>query len=62
MGVTRKGGRNIFLGLPSGILEEVSQSKPYTSLSFLHFLSLRHYATSRKVADSIPDEVIGFFN
>jgi hypothetical protein len=24
--------------------------------------SLRHYATSRKVADSIPDEVIGFFN
>jgi hypothetical protein len=24
--------------------------------------SLRHYATSRKVAGSIPDEVIGFFN
>jgi hypothetical protein len=23
---------------------------------------LRHYATSRKVAGSIPDEVIGFFN
>jgi hypothetical protein len=23
---------------------------------------LRHYATSRKVASSIPDEVIGFFN
>jgi hypothetical protein len=23
---------------------------------------LRHYATSRKVADSIPEEVIGFFN
>jgi hypothetical protein len=22
----------------------------------------RHYATNRKVADSIPDEVIGFFN
>jgi hypothetical protein len=22
---------------------------------------LRHYATSRKVAGSIPDEVIGFF-
>jgi hypothetical protein len=22
---------------------------------------LRHYTTSRKVADSIPDEVIGFF-
>jgi hypothetical protein len=23
---------------------------------------LRHYATSRKVAGSIPDEVTGFFN
>jgi hypothetical protein len=23
---------------------------------------LRHYATSWKVADSIPDEVIGYFN
>jgi hypothetical protein len=23
---------------------------------------LRHYATSRKVASSIPDEVVGFFN
>jgi hypothetical protein len=23
---------------------------------------LRHYATSRKIACSIPDEVIGFFN
>jgi hypothetical protein len=23
---------------------------------------LRHYATSRKVAVSIPDEIIGFFN
>jgi hypothetical protein len=23
---------------------------------------LRHYATSRKVASSIPDEVIGFFS
>jgi hypothetical protein len=23
---------------------------------------LRHYATSRKVAGSIPDETIGFFN
>jgi hypothetical protein len=23
---------------------------------------LRHYATSRKIAGSIPDEVIGFFN
>jgi hypothetical protein len=23
---------------------------------------LRHYATSRKVAGSIPDEVVGFFN
>jgi hypothetical protein len=23
---------------------------------------VRHYATSRKVAGSIPDEVIGFFN
>jgi hypothetical protein len=23
---------------------------------------LRHYATSRKVADSIPNEVIGFLN
>jgi hypothetical protein len=23
---------------------------------------LRHYAASRKVAGSIPDEVIGFFN
>jgi hypothetical protein len=23
---------------------------------------LRHYATSRKVSGSIPDEVIGFFN
>jgi hypothetical protein len=23
---------------------------------------LRHYATSQKVAGSIPDEVIGFFN
>jgi hypothetical protein len=23
---------------------------------------LRHYSTSRKVAGSIPDEVIGFFN
>jgi hypothetical protein len=23
---------------------------------------LRHYATSREVADSIPDEVIGFLN
>jgi hypothetical protein len=23
---------------------------------------LRHYATSRKVAGSIPDKVIGFFN
>jgi hypothetical protein len=23
---------------------------------------LGHYATSRKVADSIPDEIIGFFN
>jgi hypothetical protein len=25
-------------------------------------VSLRHYATSGKVAGSIPDEVIGFFN
>jgi hypothetical protein len=24
--------------------------------------SLRHYATSQKVANSIPDEVVGFFN
>jgi hypothetical protein len=23
---------------------------------------LRHYATSRKIVGSIPDEVIGFFN
>jgi hypothetical protein len=26
------------------------------------FAWLRHYATGRKVAGSIPDEVIGFFN
>jgi hypothetical protein len=30
--------------------------------SELHFLWLRHYATSRNVAGSNPDEVIGFFN
>jgi hypothetical protein len=29
---------------------------------FMERSLLRHYATSRKVAGSIPDEVIGFFN
>jgi predicted RNase H-like nuclease (RuvC/YqgF family) len=29
---------------------------------FFQSLQLRHYATSWKVAGSIPDEVIGFFN
>jgi hypothetical protein len=50
-------------------------SKPsFLSSSLFHFLYnfifwstqqrswLRHYVRSRKVADSIPDEVIGFFN
>jgi hypothetical protein len=27
-----------------------------------HLIWLRHYATSRQIAGSIPDEVIGFFN
>jgi hypothetical protein len=30
--------------------------------SYSFFKVLRHYATSRKVAGSILDEVIGFFN
>jgi hypothetical protein len=39
----------------------------YPDCFFRGFISLReirvgHYATSRKVAGSIPDEVIGFFN
>jgi hypothetical protein len=34
-----------------------------TPVIFWKFMSLlRHYATSRKVAGSIPDKVIGFFN
>jgi hypothetical protein len=37
---------------------------PYTRLNgyTLQRSCLRHYATSRRVAGSIPDEVIGFFN
>jgi aspartate carbamoyltransferase regulatory subunit len=30
--------------------------------SYIILQWLRHYATIRKVAGSIPDEVIGFFN
>jgi hypothetical protein len=42
--------------------------KSYTEFNILMCLNggtrswLRHYATSRKVAGSISDEVIGFFN
>jgi hypothetical protein len=36
----------------------VQHHSPRVSLQIV----LRHYATNRKVAGSIPDEVIGFFN
>jgi hypothetical protein len=42
----------------------VGQTNPYTATIF-HVLCrswLRHYVTSRKVANSIPDEVIRFYN
>jgi hypothetical protein len=55
------------------LLPSDTYRKPITciiavSLSFVTYWGtqwrrwLRHYATSRKVAGSIPDEVIGFFN
>jgi hypothetical protein len=34
----------------------------YLSVPFIYVSWLRHYATSRKVAGLIPDEVIGFLN
>jgi hypothetical protein len=34
----------------------------YPNFHSNNFFLLRHYNTSRKVAGSIPDEVIGFFN
>jgi hypothetical protein len=53
-------------------LQGRSQHKLYSWLFFVWYIWhgprnsvvswLRHYATSRKVAGSIPDEIIGFFN
>jgi hypothetical protein len=37
------------------VLQDFKFSPPYRSW-------LRHYATSRKVTGSSPDEIIGFFN
>jgi hypothetical protein len=31
-------------------------------VTYIKYTRLRHYATSRNVAGSIPDEVTGFFN
>jgi hypothetical protein len=38
------------------------QTNVFTVITICKTSWLRHYATSRKVAGSIPDEVIGFFN
>jgi hypothetical protein len=32
------------------------------NIQTLHFFHRQHYATSQKVAGSIPDEIIAFFN
>jgi hypothetical protein len=46
-----------------------SQSEPCCVLPYFHkgsykpyLIYLGHYATSREVADSVPDEIIGFFS
>jgi hypothetical protein len=45
-----------------GIVPPLIRSRPLPSKSFLKERSwFRHYATNRKVAGSIPDEVTGFF-
>jgi hypothetical protein len=58
----------ICLGRGGGVRDCSAAPDPpehnYTSALSIFYSSIppRHYATSQKVADSIPDEVIGFFN
>jgi hypothetical protein len=58
---------------PAGVLVMDPRQDPHIKHRFQQFFYcyefmgargswLRHYATSRKVAGSIPDEVIGFFD
>jgi hypothetical protein len=43
-------------------LTPVDPRQIYVPIILSYIFHLGHYATSRKVAGSIPDEVIGFFN
>jgi hypothetical protein len=54
---------NISVGFFVGYLTTLSVSSSYGVRRGTRYRSwLRHYATSRKVAGSIPDELTGFFN